>query len=246
MTPFEAGQRLAQIARNYDLAFFDHWLTDYVGHRGTLSDAMRLLQTLDQVIAGLVPGSEETILADGSELFAPYDPGNQHWMDLAEFPPDLDPAPGQVIAFVGDPAAADTRALLAEPGDPDATASLGRAVALAGSRRWPCSRICGIRRVRTRPRVISWPSCSPRSAAISASAPACSCCSRVLGRGRRAGAQHHAGQDQDGYNSKYFVTHVSSPLTNSRFLNQTDGTKITLCILPGYHLLSKLQTRLGQ
>ncbi len=54
MTPFEAGQRLAQIARNYDLAFFDHWLTDYVGHRGTLSDAMRLLQTLDQVIAGLV------------------------------------------------------------------------------------------------------------------------------------------------------------------------------------------------
>lgn len=53
---------------------------------------------VEQVIAGLVPGSEETILADGS-VFAPNDPGNQHWMDLAEFPPDLDPAPGQVIAF---------------------------------------------------------------------------------------------------------------------------------------------------
>jgi FKBP-type peptidyl-prolyl cis-trans isomerase 2 len=54
---------------------------------------------VEEVIASLVPGSEETILADGSELFAPYDPGNLHWMDLADFPPDLDPAPGQVIAF---------------------------------------------------------------------------------------------------------------------------------------------------
>ncbi|MGE5152998.1 MAG: FKBP-type peptidyl-prolyl cis-trans isomerase [Bdellovibrio bacteriovorus] len=54
---------------------------------------------VEGVIAGLIPGSEETILADGSELFAPYDPGNLHWLDLAEFPPDLDPMPGQVIAF---------------------------------------------------------------------------------------------------------------------------------------------------
>lgn len=54
---------------------------------------------VEGVLAGLVPGSEETILADGSELFAPYDPGNLHWMDLDDFPPDLDPVPGQVIAF---------------------------------------------------------------------------------------------------------------------------------------------------
>lgn len=54
---------------------------------------------LEGVLAGLVPGSEETIVADGSELFSPYDPGNVHWMDLADFPRDLDPTPGQVIAF---------------------------------------------------------------------------------------------------------------------------------------------------
>lgn len=54
---------------------------------------------VEEVLAGLVPGAEETILADGSELFAPYDPANLHWVDLTEFPPDLDPAPGQVIAF---------------------------------------------------------------------------------------------------------------------------------------------------
>jgi FKBP-type peptidyl-prolyl cis-trans isomerase SlpA len=54
---------------------------------------------VEEVLNGLAPGSEETILADGSELFGPYDPGNRHWMDLAEFPPDLDPAPGQVVAF---------------------------------------------------------------------------------------------------------------------------------------------------
>jgi FKBP-type peptidyl-prolyl cis-trans isomerase 2 len=54
---------------------------------------------VESVLAGLTPGADETVLADGSELFGPYDPGNLHWMDVSEFPPDLDPTPGQVIAF---------------------------------------------------------------------------------------------------------------------------------------------------
>lgn len=60
---------------------------------GTLTPGM------EGVLAGLSPGSEETILAHGGDLFAHYEPGNLHWMDRAGFPPELEPAPGQVIAF---------------------------------------------------------------------------------------------------------------------------------------------------
>jgi len=54
---------------------------------------------LESVLIGLAPGREELILAHGSELFAPPDPEKVHWMDAADFPPGMDPAPGQVIAF---------------------------------------------------------------------------------------------------------------------------------------------------
>ena len=66
--------------------------------RCTIGDGT-LTPGVESVLAGLTPGADETVLADGSDLFGPHDPGNVHWMDLAEFPPDLDPAPGQVIAF---------------------------------------------------------------------------------------------------------------------------------------------------
>lgn len=54
---------------------------------------------VEAVLAGLTPGADETVLADGSDLFGPYEPGNLHWMDVSEFPAELDPIPGQVIAF---------------------------------------------------------------------------------------------------------------------------------------------------
>ena len=54
---------------------------------------------LEEALAGLAAGDEETILGSGSELFADYDPANVHWLDLAEFPPELDPTPGQLVAF---------------------------------------------------------------------------------------------------------------------------------------------------
>ena len=66
--------------------------------RCTIGDGT-LTPGVESVLAGLTPGADETVLADGSDLFGPHDPDNVHWMDLAEFPADLDPAPGQVIAF---------------------------------------------------------------------------------------------------------------------------------------------------
>ncbi len=54
---------------------------------------------LEEALAGLAPGDEETILGSGSQLFSDYDPASVQWMDLADFPPDLEPAPGQLVAF---------------------------------------------------------------------------------------------------------------------------------------------------
>lgn len=52
-TPYEAGQRLARLAQRYDFAVFDHWLTDYVGHRCEMDAAVAELEKMDEVIAGL-------------------------------------------------------------------------------------------------------------------------------------------------------------------------------------------------
>ncbi len=51
-TPAEAGAKMVEIARRYDFAFFSHWLTDVIGHRGTMTDAVELLKLFDAVMAG--------------------------------------------------------------------------------------------------------------------------------------------------------------------------------------------------
>jgi 2,3-bisphosphoglycerate-independent phosphoglycerate mutase len=54
LTPRQAGKRLGEIAQTYDLAFFEYWLTDYAGHRQRMSDALAVLENIDQVMGGLV------------------------------------------------------------------------------------------------------------------------------------------------------------------------------------------------
>ncbi len=51
-TPHEAGRRMVELSRQYDFAFFSHWLTDLVGHRGPLEDGVALLELFDGVMAG--------------------------------------------------------------------------------------------------------------------------------------------------------------------------------------------------
>lgn len=52
--PREAGRRLAEAARAYPFTFFEHWLTDYAGHRGSPAEARALLETFDAVLGGLL------------------------------------------------------------------------------------------------------------------------------------------------------------------------------------------------
>jgi 2,3-bisphosphoglycerate-independent phosphoglycerate mutase len=54
LSPFDAGARLVELARRYSFSFFPHWATDIVGHRGTIGDAVKLLETFDGVMAGIL------------------------------------------------------------------------------------------------------------------------------------------------------------------------------------------------
>jgi len=54
LTPEEAGERLALLAGDYDLAFFEYWLSDYAGHSQDMQAAGNLLITFDQVLGGLL------------------------------------------------------------------------------------------------------------------------------------------------------------------------------------------------
>ena len=66
--------------------------------RCTIGDGT-LTPGLEERLAGLAAGAEETIMDDGSELFGVHDPSNIHWLDTAGFAAPLDPARGQVIVF---------------------------------------------------------------------------------------------------------------------------------------------------
>jgi 2,3-bisphosphoglycerate-independent phosphoglycerate mutase len=54
LSPHEAGARLALLARKTDLSWFDYWLGDYAGHRGTYQQIASLLEKFDSVLEGLV------------------------------------------------------------------------------------------------------------------------------------------------------------------------------------------------
>jgi 2,3-bisphosphoglycerate-independent phosphoglycerate mutase len=57
---FEAGHKLVEIARGYQFSFCSHWMTDIVGHRGTLADGVALLEKFDGVMAGVLDAWDES------------------------------------------------------------------------------------------------------------------------------------------------------------------------------------------
>jgi 2,3-bisphosphoglycerate-independent phosphoglycerate mutase len=52
--PADAGRLWAKLARQVNLSWFDYWLSDYVGHRGSFQQATALLEGLDEVLDGLL------------------------------------------------------------------------------------------------------------------------------------------------------------------------------------------------
>jgi 2,3-bisphosphoglycerate-independent phosphoglycerate mutase len=57
-SPGDAGKHLALLSQEYTLSWFDYWLSDYAGHRAGEEQAVRLLETFDEVLGGLVQAWE--------------------------------------------------------------------------------------------------------------------------------------------------------------------------------------------
>ncbi|HET7143321.1 MAG TPA: hypothetical protein VFI68_04795 [Anaerolineales bacterium] len=52
--PQEAGNKLADLAKQYDFSFFEYWASDYAGHKQDMESAVRQLETFDGVLKGLL------------------------------------------------------------------------------------------------------------------------------------------------------------------------------------------------
>jgi hypothetical protein len=91
ITPDEAGERMGRLASNYDLAFFEYWLSDYAGHGQDMQAAQSMLEVFDQVLAGLLRNWRDE---DGLILIT-SDHGNME--DLSTRRHTANPVPGLVI-----------------------------------------------------------------------------------------------------------------------------------------------------
>jgi 2,3-bisphosphoglycerate-independent phosphoglycerate mutase len=56
----QAGRRIAAVARQYTFSFFEHWPTDRSGHRGSLAQAVRHLEMLDEALGGLLEAWDDS------------------------------------------------------------------------------------------------------------------------------------------------------------------------------------------
>jgi hypothetical protein len=54
LSPYQAGERLATLAGDYEFSFFEYWLSDLAGHGQDMETACGLLETFDQVLEGLL------------------------------------------------------------------------------------------------------------------------------------------------------------------------------------------------
>ncbi len=65
----EAGAKLWEIAQPYRFVFFEHWLTDVLGHNRNLPAAVENFQRIDRFVAGLLAAAdwEQTLLIIGSD-----------------------------------------------------------------------------------------------------------------------------------------------------------------------------------
>ncbi|MGA2820473.1 MAG: alkaline phosphatase family protein [Anaerolineales bacterium] len=91
LTPREAGQRMAELARRVDFAIFDHWPTDYAGHKGRMEPAVELLRILDKVLEALAQAARN----DSLLVVVTSDHGNLE--DLSERGHTRNPVPALLI-----------------------------------------------------------------------------------------------------------------------------------------------------
>jgi hypothetical protein len=90
-SPWQAGNKLAKLSSDYDLTFFEYWLTDYAGHQQEMEPAVELLAQFDQVLGGLVQAWQDE---EGLVLIT-SDHGNLE--DLTTRRHTANPVPGLLV-----------------------------------------------------------------------------------------------------------------------------------------------------
>jgi hypothetical protein len=70
--PEAAGNKLAELARQYDFSFFEYWASDYAGHKQDMNWAVRQLEVFDSVLKGLL----ETWRVEDGIILLTSDHGN--------------------------------------------------------------------------------------------------------------------------------------------------------------------------
>ncbi|MBX3047743.1 MAG: alkaline phosphatase family protein [Anaerolineales bacterium] len=91
LQPHAAGVKLAEVTREYDLAFFEFWPSDYAGHHQDHAGAITLLENFDAVLGGLLEAwnDEEGLILITS------DHGNME--DLSVRQHTSNPVPGLLV-----------------------------------------------------------------------------------------------------------------------------------------------------
>jgi hypothetical protein len=87
-TPEEAGRKIWAIAQQSDLLFFEHWMSDVIGHNQAMDAAVENLRTFDGVLGGLFAAAD----LDETLILVVSDHGNME--DLSHGKHTLNPALG--------------------------------------------------------------------------------------------------------------------------------------------------------
>ena len=58
----QAGRKLAEVSKEYDFAFFEYWASDYAGHGQEMEAAVKLMETFDGVLGGLLEAWEDGLI----------------------------------------------------------------------------------------------------------------------------------------------------------------------------------------
>lgn len=68
-TPREGGRKLWAIAQDHDFVFFEHWMTDLLGHRRKFKQAVETFRVFDDFLEGLLDAADldETMIIVGSD-----------------------------------------------------------------------------------------------------------------------------------------------------------------------------------
>ena len=68
-SPSNGGRELWRIAQPHHFVFFEHWMTDLLGHRRQLSEAVEALQIFDAFLGGLLEAADldETLIIVSSD-----------------------------------------------------------------------------------------------------------------------------------------------------------------------------------